>query len=155
MMIFLHSQSAHPNRENQDAIKTRHLQNAHSIALADGAGGQAGGALAARLATQTALDFLERADDPFDSDTLRTAISLADEAVEAHQGAGFSTLIVLACDDARTLRAPRLALPWRFTSGRAAKPNSATNSVAARRWVQAVVLERLSLPMWEAANKRC
>ncbi len=101
MRVLSHSQPSHPNRENQDQIEARHLQNARLVALADGAGGQAGGALAARLAVSTALDFLERADDPFDLDTLRTAISLADEAVEAHPDAGFSTLIVLACDDTR------------------------------------------------------
>lgn len=101
MRVLSHSQPSQPNRENQDQIETRRLQNAHLVALADGAGGQAGGALAARIAIETALDFLESTSDPFDLDTLRTAISLADEAVEAHRDAGFSTLIVLACDEVR------------------------------------------------------
>ncbi len=101
MRVLSHSQPSHPNRENQDAIEIRRLQNACLIALADGQGGQAGGALAARIAIRTALDFLETARDPFNSTQLRTAVSLADEAVEAHPEAGFSTLIVLACHEKR------------------------------------------------------
>jgi serine/threonine protein phosphatase PrpC len=83
------------------SIEIRRSASARLVALADGQGGQAGGALAARIAIQTALNHLEAARDPFISDELRTAISLADEAVEAHPDAGFSTLIVLACDQKR------------------------------------------------------
>ena len=101
MRVLSHSQPSRPSRENQDAIETRRLPNARLVALADGAGGQAGGALAARLAVAIALDFLESASNPFDSDTLRTAISLADEAVEASFYTGFSTLIVVACAQKR------------------------------------------------------
>lgn len=101
MRVLSHSQPSNPNRENQDHIEIRRSASAHLVALADGQGGQAGGALAARLAVTTALDHLEAARDPFDADALRTALALADEAVEAHPDAGFSTLIVLACDQKR------------------------------------------------------
>ncbi len=101
MRVLSHSQPSHPNRENQDQIEIRRIGNVRLIALTDGAGGQAGGALAARIAIQTALEYLETARNPFNSDELRTAISLADEAVEAHADAGFSTLIILACDEKR------------------------------------------------------
>ncbi len=99
MRVLFHSQPSHPKRENQDAIEIRRNGSARLIALADGMGGQAGGAKAARLAVQSALGFLEDAPNPFDADTLRLAVSVADEAVEADEDAGFSTLIVLVCDE--------------------------------------------------------
>lgn len=101
MRVLSHSQSSHPKRENQDHIEIRRFQKARLMALADGQGGQAGGAKAARIAVRAALDWIERALDPFDFDTLRTAISVADEAVEADEDAGFTTLILLACDEQR------------------------------------------------------
>ena len=99
MRVLFHSQPSHAKRENQDHIEVRRRNGARLVALADGQGGQSGGAKAARIAIQAALDFLENAPDLFDSDTLRTAISLADEAVEADGDAGFSTLIVLVCNE--------------------------------------------------------
>lgn len=105
MRVLSHSQPSHPNRENQDHIEIRCIAGARLIALADGAGGQAGGALAARIAVESALSFLEQERDPFDFDALLTAISLADEAVEAHPDAGFSTLIVMACDETQAVGA--------------------------------------------------
>lgn len=101
MRVLSHSQPSHPKRENQDAIEIRRVGSVRLVALADGQGGQAGGALAARIAIETALEYLEIARDPFNSDELRTAVSLADEAVEAHPDTGFSTLIVLACHEKR------------------------------------------------------
>ena len=72
----------------KDAVEVRRVGSALLVALADGQGGRAGGAKAARVAVGTALDFLERAPDPFGADTLRLAVSLADEAVEADEEAG-------------------------------------------------------------------
>ncbi len=95
MRVLFHSQPSHAGRENQDAVEIRRIGSARLVALADGQGGRAGGAKAARVAVGTALDLLESAPDPFGADTLRLAISVADEAVEADEEAGFSTLIVV------------------------------------------------------------
>ena len=77
----------------------------------------------ARIAVRTALDFLEAAPDPFDSDALRLAVSVADEAVEADEDAGFSTLIVLVCDEDKVAGASVGEILWFGTSCRAAKWN--------------------------------
>ena len=96
MRLLSHSRASHTGRENQDHIETRRANNKRLLALADGQGGREGGALAARLALQSALDYLESIPNP-DAHTLLTAISVADEAVETREDAGYSTLILLVC----------------------------------------------------------
>lgn len=79
-------------------MAVRKLGNLTLLALADGQGGSAGGALAARLVTQTVLDVLESTSGVRDVDTLRLAVSVADEAVEAEDEAGYTTLIVIGVE---------------------------------------------------------
>ncbi len=59
MRVLFYSQASHVGRENQDVVVVRRVGGAHLLALADGQGGRAGGALAARVAVESAVDFLE------------------------------------------------------------------------------------------------
>ncbi len=98
MRLLSHSRAAYAERENQDHIEIRRVGSRRLVALADGQGGREGGALAARVAVPSALDWLEKTSEELDSHALRTAIAVADETVEAHEDTGFSTLILLVCE---------------------------------------------------------
>lgn len=90
-----YSEAGH-NHANEDRIKVaRHSFDAQFCTLADGMGGQAGGAQAATIAVQAAR---EMASSSSIEDLCREAswlqiLSSADDAVEADASAGFTTLI--------------------------------------------------------------
>jgi hypothetical protein len=78
---------------NEDASLVRELSpDAWLIVLADGQGGRAGGARAAQLACQTAVEHATRAA----SCDWREVLSAADAAVASDRDAGFTTLVGLS-----------------------------------------------------------
>jgi serine/threonine protein phosphatase PrpC len=83
---------------NEDAFLVRELPpDAWLIVLADGQGGRAGGARAAQLACQTAVEHATRAAS-FD---WREVLAAADAAVAADRDAGFTTLVGLSVSAGR------------------------------------------------------
>lgn len=100
MRFYTYSEPGH-NHENQDAVLARHHPADASClicVLADGHGGQHGGKAAAQVAVQTVWE--EAASKAVrqlcDKRIWCEIIAAADEAVEANEEAGFTTLIVLA-----------------------------------------------------------
>lgn len=99
MQYFTHSEAKY-NHKNEDAIAVQpHPQDAGVVlyALADGQGGQRGGAVAAQVAVQTCIDLaaVYSVKQLSDRKTWEEIIRRADEAVSAHPDAGFTTLIGL------------------------------------------------------------
>ena len=99
MQYFTHSEARY-NRSNEDAIAVQpHPEDAGVLvcALADGQGGQLGGATASQIAVQTCIDLAGEyaVKQLCDRKTWESIIRKADEAVSGHPDAGFTTLISL------------------------------------------------------------
>ncbi len=97
MHYFTHSEARH-NQPNEDTIAAQaHPSAAHVLlcVLADGQGGQVGGALASQSAVQTALEFARACPvaQLMDRATWAKLVSAADAVVSADPKAGFTTLI--------------------------------------------------------------
>lgn len=100
---WLHSEAGH-NHVNEDAVRVRpHPEDARAVlcCLADGQGGQAGGAAAAQAAVEESLKAASSfpAKDLFDAASWYGIVSAADEAVCADDAAGFTTLISLCVSE--------------------------------------------------------
>lgn len=101
MQLTTHSESAIAGRENQDFISAKcHPQDAGIwiCVLADGAGGQAGGALAAKIAVESCEKAILNLNlrDLWEKSAWRAILESADVAVEAENEAGITTLIACA-----------------------------------------------------------
>ena len=99
MRYFSHSEAGH-NHNNEDTIAAQpHPRDAGTLlcALADGQGGQFGGAAASQTAIRKCLE--SAAERPvkqlLDRSSWHEILSGADEAVSEHSDAGFTTLIGL------------------------------------------------------------
>jgi serine/threonine protein phosphatase PrpC len=89
---------------NEDAVVARPHPldpNAWVVCLADGQGGRAGGARAARVAVDTLADRAAQHPPPdlTDRNLFRELLTAADAAVAADPGAGFTTLVGLVAWD--------------------------------------------------------
>jgi len=85
-------------RENQDRVVTRVFDGALFVALADGAGGQMGGARAAQIAVDVALGCAQNAPDLQGLDWAG-CLERADAAMESDAEAGITTAVVLAAGE--------------------------------------------------------
>lgn len=116
-MHLLYSQAGH-ERANEDVAAVRpHPEDSRVLlfSLADGQGGQAGGAATARIAVQESLDAASSfaINELLEPMTWCGVVSAADEDVDADDEAGFATLITLcvterevygaSCGDSRAL----------------------------------------------------
>ncbi|MDY3551041.1 protein phosphatase 2C domain-containing protein [Gemmata sp. JC717] len=110
---------------NEDMFLVCEVPGGYVVALADGQGGRAGGARAARLACQVALEELMRGPEP----DWAGALARADNAVAADSTAGFTTLVALrvtvghvsgaSCGDSAAVvmcgnAAPQVLTSWQF-----------------------------------------
>lgn len=105
MKFFVYSQAGH-NHLNEDVVAVQpHPQDGAALicVLADGQGGQCGGARAAQVAVEKCLELagsysVKRL---FQSSTWYEILSGADEAVSDDPNAGYSTLVALCVADSR------------------------------------------------------
>ena len=100
---WVYSEAGHQH-VNEDAVIVRlHPENPQALlcCLADGQGGQVGGAAAARIAVEESMkaasSFLAK--DLFDEAAWYSIVSAADEAVCEEDAAGFATLINLCVSE--------------------------------------------------------
>jgi PPM family protein phosphatase len=105
MQYFVHSEPGHAH-VNEDAVEVYPLPGADRTllcALADGQGGQSGGAAAAQIAVRKSLDvavtFAPEA--LFNERTWRGIVSAADEAVGGAPSAGYTTLVCIGVSKER------------------------------------------------------
>lgn len=87
--------------ENEDAAGAAGAAGFHCWAVADGLGGHAGGATAARIAVEIGLSTLTRSRS-LDADVFQSAMERANATILANQndsdGGGMSTLVLLATE---------------------------------------------------------
>ncbi|QEH37358.1 Stage II sporulation protein E (SpoIIE) [Aquisphaera giovannonii] len=110
MCIVLSHSEPGGHAENEDALEIRRHPQGGScwiISIADGQGGQAGGAEATRLACRTVIEVVASlpATRATSSRTWIDALRRADEAVRADRDAGYTTLIGFAVRDGQIVGA--------------------------------------------------
>ncbi len=103
MAHFVHSEAGH-NHKNEDVVEVKtHPKDASILlcALADGQGGQFGGAAASQIAVEKCIELASTysAKQLLDSSTWYEILSGADDAVSDEQNAGYTTLISLCVID--------------------------------------------------------
>lgn len=126
MQYFFHSEAGHEH-VNEDAVAVRpHPEDPRALlcSLADGQGGQVGGAAASRLAVRESLDAASAlpVEQLLESSAWYGIVSAADEAVDDDDEAGLTTLISLciteegicgaSCGDSAALLIDGEREPW-------------------------------------------
>ena len=99
MKIEVVGRSVSPKAENEDRVVTRVFDEAVFVALADGAGGQMGGARAAQIAVDVALEMAQITCDWRDRNKWVAFLHNADLDIQRDSEAGITTAIALGAGE--------------------------------------------------------